>query len=589
MPRRTHFSRKAAGELTEQQVVAANIDVVFLVMGLDRDYNPRRLERYLLLARESGATPHVLLSKADLCDDLTAPLAEIGALAPGVALDAVSVRDGRGLDAVRPAIGPGQTGALLGSSGAGKSTLINALLGQDRLATKAVRASDSRGRHTTRHRQLVPLPGGGLLIDTPGMRELQLWAAAETADPAATSFEDIDALAAGCHFTNCRHLSEPRCAVREAVAEGTPRPGAPRELPQAAGRSAVAGRAAGRARAHPGARAVEDGRPVAAPDVPRRAIAAEGVVAVVPARRGHPSSSSRTASPARRAAVVSQCRPWWCWRVRCGGRGRSAPLGTHLGVIEQLHDVLQLVARASPRRRGRQGRGAARRAPGGLRGSPPSRSATPTGRNAVERRVEVDEHVAAGRCARPGRGTSPSVRRRGRASRRLAHSGGEGSTAGRWPSRARSAGGRAPSRRRRTVARVNGRSIAVPPPPDHPPGARHDVERAVLLRLDGAAGAGFCRRGNWWGRASGRRARATIRRGGRRCGPRFDSAQGTGRPCRSHCWGSRWPRPSPRRRPPAPSRAPSRRRPRHRRSAPRSRSTRCAASRPWSRPRSARS
>ncbi len=221
LPRRTHFSRKAAGELTEQQVVAANIDVVFLLMGLDRDYNPRRLERYLLLAGESGATPHVLLSKADLCDDLTAPLAEIGALAPSVALDAVSVRDGRGLDAVRRAIGPGQTGALLGSSGAGKSTLINALLGQDRLATKAVRASDSRGRHTTRHRQLVPMPGGGLLIDTPGMRELQLWAAAETADPAATAFEDIDAVAVGCHFSNCRHLSEPRCAVREAVAQGT--------------------------------------------------------------------------------------------------------------------------------------------------------------------------------------------------------------------------------------------------------------------------------------------------------------------------------------------------------------------------------
>jgi ribosome biogenesis GTPase len=220
LPRRTHFSRKAAGELTEQQVVAANIDVVFLLMGLDRDYNPRRLERYLMLARESGAAPHVLLSKADLCDDLAPPLAEIGALAAGVPLHAVSVRDGRGLAAVRAAIGPGQTGALLGSSGAGKSTLINALLGEDRLATKAVRASDSRGRHTTRHRQLVPLPAGGLLIDTPGMRELQLWAAAETADATATAFDDIDALAVGCHFTNCRHLSEPRCAVRAAVEQG---------------------------------------------------------------------------------------------------------------------------------------------------------------------------------------------------------------------------------------------------------------------------------------------------------------------------------------------------------------------------------
>jgi ribosome biogenesis GTPase len=219
LPRRSHFSRKAAGELTEQQVVAANIDVVFLVMGLDRDYNPRRLERYLLLARESGAVPRVLLSKADLVEDTAAALDEIGQLAPGVSVEAISVRDGRGLAGVRAAITTGQTGALLGSSGAGKSTLINALLGEDRLATKAVRASDSRGRHTTRHRQLVPLPGGGLLIDTPGMRELQLWAT-EAAEATAATFEDIEALAAGCHFTDCQHRSEPRCAVRAAVEDG---------------------------------------------------------------------------------------------------------------------------------------------------------------------------------------------------------------------------------------------------------------------------------------------------------------------------------------------------------------------------------
>ena len=222
LPRRTHFSRKAAGELTEQQVVAANIDVVFLVMGLDRDYNPRRLERYLLLAGESGATPARAAQQgrpvrrpdgAAGRDRRAGP--ERGRSTPSACATAAASTP------CAAAIGPGRTGALLGSSGAGKSTLINALLGQDRLATKAVRASDSRGRHTTRHRQLVPLPGGGLLIDTPGMRELQLWAAAETADPAATSFEDIDAVAVGCHFTNCRHLSEPRCAVREAVAQGT--------------------------------------------------------------------------------------------------------------------------------------------------------------------------------------------------------------------------------------------------------------------------------------------------------------------------------------------------------------------------------
>ncbi len=217
LPRRSHFSRKAAGELTEQQVVAANIDVVFIVMGLDRDYNPRRLERYLVMASESGAAPQVLLSKADLSDQVDQQLDETRAVAPGVEVYAVSVRDGRGVDRVRAALRSGQTGTLLGSSGAGKSTLINQLLGHEMLATAEVRAHDSRGRHTTRHRQLVPMPGGGLLIDTPGMRELQLWAAPETPQ---TSFEDIDALAAGCHFTNCQHRSEPRCAVRAALAEG---------------------------------------------------------------------------------------------------------------------------------------------------------------------------------------------------------------------------------------------------------------------------------------------------------------------------------------------------------------------------------
>ena len=218
LPRRSHFSRKAAGELTEQQVVAANIDVVYIVMGLDRDYNPRRLERYLVMAKESGATPQVLLSKADLSDHVEAQLEECRAAAPGVDVYAVSVRDGRGVERVRAAVGAGQTGTLLGSSGAGKSTLINQLLGHDMLATAEVRAHDSRGRHTTRHRQLVPMPGGGLLIDTPGMRELQLWT---EPDAPQASFEDIEALAAGCHFTNCQHRSEPRCAVQEALREGT--------------------------------------------------------------------------------------------------------------------------------------------------------------------------------------------------------------------------------------------------------------------------------------------------------------------------------------------------------------------------------
>ncbi|MGE3275367.1 MAG: ribosome small subunit-dependent GTPase A [Vicinamibacterales bacterium] len=217
LPRRSRFSRKVAGELTEEQVVAANIDTVFLVMGLDHDYNPRRLERYLLLAWESGATPVVLLSKADLSDEVDARLAEVRESAPGVEVHAVAALAREGLDAVGRYLGPGRTGALLGSSGAGKSTLINALVGTELLRTQEVRASDSRGRHTTRHRQLIPLGEHGLLIDTPGMRELQLW---DVTDAVRDAFDDIAAAGEACHFTDCRHRDEPRCAVRAAVAAG---------------------------------------------------------------------------------------------------------------------------------------------------------------------------------------------------------------------------------------------------------------------------------------------------------------------------------------------------------------------------------
>ena len=226
LPRRSRFSRKVAGELTEEQVVAANIDTVFLVMGLDRDYNPRRLERYLLMAYESGASPVVLLSKADLSTDLPARVAAITVLAPGTPVHAISsvartAEDGTveppDMSAVVQHLGVGRTGALLGSSGVGKSTLINAIAGTDRLKTAAVRESDSRGRHTTRHRQLIVLPGQGLLIDTPGMRELQLW---DLSEAARDAFDDIEVLAADCHFTDCRHRDEPRCAVKTAVAEG---------------------------------------------------------------------------------------------------------------------------------------------------------------------------------------------------------------------------------------------------------------------------------------------------------------------------------------------------------------------------------
>jgi ribosome biogenesis GTPase len=219
LPRRSKFSRKVAGELTEEQIVAANIDTVFIVMGLDGDYNPRRLERYLLLAYESGARPVVILNKADVAEHLSEDLDEIQALAVGIPVHALSAKQGTGIEAIYAYLGSGKTGALLGSSGAGKSTLVNALLGEERFKTMDVRAHDSRGRHTTRHRNLILLPERrGLLVDTPGMRELQLWS---QGDGARETFEDIVELAQSCHFTDCRHRDEPRCAVKQAIEEGT--------------------------------------------------------------------------------------------------------------------------------------------------------------------------------------------------------------------------------------------------------------------------------------------------------------------------------------------------------------------------------
>jgi ribosome biogenesis GTPase len=217
LPRFSRFSRRAAGDATEEQIVAANIDVVFLVTGLDGNFNPRRIERYLVVAWESGATPVIVLNKADLVDDLTPMVEEVRGLAPGVDVHAVTCRVAGSVDVLRPYLGHGQTGALLGSSGVGKSSIVNQLIGQELLPTRDVRDWDSRGRHTSTARQLVLLPGHGVLIDTPGMRELQLW---ETGDAIAGTFADIDALAEQCRFRDCQHLSEPGCAVRAAVEAG---------------------------------------------------------------------------------------------------------------------------------------------------------------------------------------------------------------------------------------------------------------------------------------------------------------------------------------------------------------------------------
>lgn len=217
LPRRSKFSRKQAGTRIAEQPIASNIDTVFVVVGLDGDFSVRRVERYLTLAWESGAEPVVLLTKSDLCPDAEERLAEVEASAPGVPVYALSVIEHRGLGRLPAYLVKGKTVALLGSSGVGKSTIINHLLGREVQRTQEVREDDSRGRHTTTHRQLFVLPSGGLVIDTPGMRELQLWNAA---GGLADAFGDIEALAEGCRFADCGHDNEPGCRVREALSTG---------------------------------------------------------------------------------------------------------------------------------------------------------------------------------------------------------------------------------------------------------------------------------------------------------------------------------------------------------------------------------
>ncbi len=218
LPRRSKFSRKAAGTRDEEQVVAANVDTVFLVTGLDNDFNPRRIERYLVMAWESGAEPVVVLNKADVVADAEEKVTEVEGVAPGVAVVRMSAKRDEGVEQLLPFIGRGRTVALMGSSGVGKSTIVNRLVGEDVQRTQEVRLGDQRGRHTTTHRELIVLPSGGLVIDTPGMRELQVLVSDRGLREA---FEDVEEIASNCRFTDCRHEGEPDCAIRKALDDGT--------------------------------------------------------------------------------------------------------------------------------------------------------------------------------------------------------------------------------------------------------------------------------------------------------------------------------------------------------------------------------
>ncbi|MEP7055278.1 MAG: ribosome small subunit-dependent GTPase A [Actinomycetota bacterium] len=217
MPRTSAFLRHAVGGDTVAQALAANVDTVFVVVPLNRKLNLTRIERFLTLGWESGATPVLLLSKADVCDDLPAALEAASSAAPGVDVLTVSAVVGDGVPEVLDLVTAGATIALLGQSGAGKSTLVNALAGENLMATQEIRSADGRGRHTTTHRELLVLPAGGILIDTPGLRTLLLWDAEEGLERA---FEDVEQYVAHCRFHDCGHRTEPGCAVLAAVASG---------------------------------------------------------------------------------------------------------------------------------------------------------------------------------------------------------------------------------------------------------------------------------------------------------------------------------------------------------------------------------
>jgi ribosome biogenesis GTPase len=225
LPRKSSFCRKAilsggmpdTGGKTEEQVLAANIDTVFLVSGLDGEFNLRRIERYLAVAWEGGAAPVVVLNKADISDDVEACTRQVGSIGFGVPIHPISATENRGLDVFQRYLGKGKTAAFLGSSGVGKSTIINILLGEDRLEIAPVREYDKKGRHTTVDREMILLPTGGIVIDTPGMRELAMWS---DEDGLARTFDDVEKLACGCRFRDCRHQGEPGCAVQQAIEDG---------------------------------------------------------------------------------------------------------------------------------------------------------------------------------------------------------------------------------------------------------------------------------------------------------------------------------------------------------------------------------
>ena len=217
LPRKSAIVRRAARRSVDAQVVAANVDTAFLVMSLNRDFNPRRLERYLAMIGESGAVPVVLLNKIDLCEDLAAALQAVASVAQGTPVHTVCALDGRGVERLQSYAKDGRTVAVMGSSGVGKSTLINRLVGSDVQLVRKIRTSDDRGRHTTTSRHLIALPDGGVLIDTPGMRELGLF---EAGEGMSVAFEEVEALIGACRFRDCGHGEEPGCAVRAALEAG---------------------------------------------------------------------------------------------------------------------------------------------------------------------------------------------------------------------------------------------------------------------------------------------------------------------------------------------------------------------------------